>query len=281
MKILLIGGSGCFGTEFIKICKDKKIKIYNYRSKNLDVCNFSELRKKIQSIKPKVIVNSSAIVGINQCEELYNNAFEVNTVGALNLAKICSSNRIILVQTSTHAVFDGKKKSAYNESSIPKPNNIYSGSKYLAEKFVQSICEKYYIVRFPTLFGERKNKLFGFIDKVIIALKNNKNLKIAKDKIDTPTYAKDAAMKLLDILQKKKTYGIYHLANNGKVSYYDFVLYIKDVLKSKSKIIPVKDEYFKSKGFKPLRTAIVSKKLNDMRSWKHAIKNYLENNKNV
>ncbi len=281
MKILLIGGSGCFGTEFIKICKDKKIKIYNYRSKNLNICNFNELRNKIQKIKPEVIVNSSAIVGINQCEELYNNAFEVNTVGALNLAKICSSNRIILVQTSTHAVFDGKKKSAYNENSTPKPNNIYSGSKYLAEKFVQSICEKYYIIRFPTLFGERKNKLFGFVDKVIIALKNNKNLKIAKDKIDTPTYAKDAAIKLLDILQKKKTYGIYHLANKGKVSYYEFVLYIKNLLKSKSKIIPVKDEYFKSKGFKPLRTAIVSKKLNDMRSWKHAIKNYLETDKNV
>ena len=281
MKILLIGGSGCFGTEFIKICKDKKIKVYNYRSENLNICNFNQLRKKIQRIKPEVIVNSSAIVGINQCEELYNNAFEVNTVGALNLAKICSLNRIILVQTSTHAVFDGKKKSAYNENSIPKPNNIYSGSKYLAEKFVQSICEKYYIIRFPTLFGERKNKLFGFVDKVIIALKNNKNLKIAKDKIDTPTYAKDAAIKLLDILQKKKTYGIYHLANKGKVSYYEFVLYIKDLLKSKSKIIPVKDGYFKSKGFKPLRTAIVSKKLNDMRSWKHAIKNYLETDKNV
>ena len=131
------------------------------------------------------------------------------------------------------------------------------------------------------MFGERKNKLFGFVDKVIIALKKNKNLKIAKDKIDTPTYAKDAAMKLLDILQTKKTYGIYHLTNSGKVSYYEFVLFIKNLLKSKSKITPAKDEYFKSKGFKPLRTAIVSKKLRGMRSWKDAIKNYLEANKNV
>ena len=88
-------------------------------------------------------------------------------------------------------------------------------------------------------------------------------------------------MKLLDILQKKKTYGIYHLANSGKVSYYEFVLFIKKLLKSKSKITSVKDEYFKSKGFKPLRTAIMSKKLSGMRSWEDAIKNYLEANKNV
>ena len=40
-----------------------------------------------------------------------------------------------------------------------KPNNIYSGSKYLSEVFVESICKKHYIIRFPTLFGDRKNNL--------------------------------------------------------------------------------------------------------------------------
>ena len=277
MKILLIGGSGCFGTEFLNLCKEKKnIKLFNFRSKDLNICNYNKLKKKVEKIKPEIIINSSAIVGINQCEEKYNEAFEVNTIGTLNLAKICLSNKIILVQTSTHAVFDGKKKTSYNEKDIPKPNNVYSGSKFLAEKCAQSICDKYYIIRFPTLFGERNNELFGFVDKVIFALKNNKNLKISNDKIDTPTYAKDAALKLLEILEKKKVYGIYHLANTGRVSYYEFVLFIKNKMKSKSKITPVKDKFFKSKGFKPLRTAIVSKKISGMRSWKTAINDYLK-----
>ena len=125
-------------------------------------------------------------------------------MGLLNLAKICKINNIILVQTSTHAVFDGTKNSSYNEKDIPKPNNIYSGSKYLSEVFVKSICKKNYIIRFPTLFGDRKNNLLGFVDKVIISLKNNKDLKIADDKIDSPTYAKDAAINLIQILIKKK-----------------------------------------------------------------------------
>ena len=50
---------------------------------------------------------------------------------------------------------------------------------------MKSICKKYYIIRFPTLFGERKNNLLGFVDKVIISLENNKDLKIADDKIDS------------------------------------------------------------------------------------------------
>ncbi len=276
MKILLIGASGCFGTELSKVCKKEKIKLISYSSKKLDITRFKDLNSKIKKIRPSVIVNSSAIVGINQCESKYNKAFEVNTVGALNLAKICKLNNIILVQTSTHAVFDGTKNSSYDETDIPKPNNIYSGSKYLSEVFVKSICKKNYILRFPTLFGDRRNNLFGFVDKVIMALENNKDLKIADDKIDSPTYAKDAAVCLMQILLKKKKFGTYHLANRGKVSYFDFVKYMKKILSSKSKIKPVKDDFFKSRGFKPLKTSLKSSRKIKMRNWKPAINEYLE-----
>lgn len=279
MKILLIGASGCFGNEFSKVCRRDKIKLISYPSKKLDITKFKDLNSKIKKIKPSIIINSSAIVGINQCENNFNKAFEINTIGALNLAKICKSKNLILVQTSTHAVFDGTKNSSYNEKDIPKPNNVYSGSKYLSEVFVKSICKKYYIIRFPTLFGERKNNLLGFVDKVIISLENNKDLKIADDKIDSPTYAKDAAISLLQILIKKKTYGVYHLANEGKISYFEFVKYIKNFLSSKSKIKPVKDKYFKSDGFKPLKTSLKSLRKTKMRNWKKAINEYLETRK--
>lgn len=278
MKILLIGSSGCFGTEFKRVCDIKKISVINFSSKKLNIIDFRGLEKKIKKLKPSIIINSSAIVGINQCEVDYIKAFTVNSVGALNLAKICKKMNITLVQTSTHAVFDGLKDGYYTEKDNPKPNNIYSGSKYLSEKFVSSICKKYYIIRFPTLFGDRKNNLLGFVDKVVLALENNKKLMIAKDKIDTPTYAKDAAILLTEIIFKKYKYGIYHLANSGKTSYYEFVKFIKKSLKSKSIIIPVKDDYFFSEGFKPLKTSLKSNKIKKkIRNWKLAVKDYLKN----
>ena len=66
MKILLIGASGCFGTELSKVCKKEKIKLISYSSKKLDITRFKDLNSKIKKIRPSVIVNSSAIVGINQ-----------------------------------------------------------------------------------------------------------------------------------------------------------------------------------------------------------------------
>lgn len=274
MKFLLIGASGCFGTELRSI-KLKKIKLIHYPSKKLNILDIKNLNKKIKSIKPEVIINSSALVGINQCEIDYKKAFLINSIGALNLAKICSKLNIVLVQTSTHAVFDGKQSRSYNENDIPRPNNVYSGTKYLSELFVSSICKKYYILRFPTLYGKRENKLKGFIDKVIDSLKLNKTLKIAKDKIDSPTYAKDAALALLSIIKKKKNFGIYHLANKGKISYLKFVRIIKKKLKSDSKIIPVKDSDFPSLGFKPLKTSLKSKKIY-LRKWNIALNEYIK-----
>ena len=279
MRILLIGASGCFGTELINYLREnhKSIIIKFFPSKLLNVINIKNLESKINQIKPTVVINSSAIVGINQCENLYEKAFAINTIGALNLAKICKQKNIILVQTSTHAVFDGTNNSFYNEKSEPKPNNVYSGTKFLSEVFVKSICKKYYVIRFPTLFGSRNNKLMGFVDKVILLLKSDKNLKIAYDKTDTPTYAKDAAKQLIEILLKKKPYGIYHLANSGRVSYFNFVKHIKLLLNSKSKIIPVKDSFFPSEGFKPLKTSLKSIKLKPIRNWKLALEEYIKN----
>lgn len=277
MKILLFGASGCFGTEFLSVAKNFKIKVFSYPSKKLDLVNFKQVQKKIKTLKPNVIINSTAIIGINKCEIEYNKSFEINSVCALNLAKICKKENIILVQTSSHAVFDGKKKSFYNENDKARPNNIYSGTKYLGELFVENICKKYYIIRFPTLFGNRNNNLLGFVDKTLLSLKKDKPLKIADDKIDSPTYARDAAELLIKMIIKKKPYGIYHLANSGKVSYYKFVLYLKKILKSKSKIIPVKDNFFPSKGFKSLKTSMNSVKLKPLRSWKNSLKEYLRN----
>ena len=84
-------------------------------------------------------------------------------------------------------------------------------------------------------------------------------------------------MALIDIIKKKKSFGIYHLSNNGKISYLKFVNELKKLLKSKSKIISVKDKHFKSLGFKPLRTSMKSKKVK-LRNWKPALTDYINKN---
>ena len=110
MKIFLIGASGCFGTELKKACNKKKIELFSLPSSKLNILDYKALYGQIIIEKPDIIVNSAALVGINQCENNHKDAFAVNSVGPLNLAKICNKLKIILVQASTHVVFDGKKE---------------------------------------------------------------------------------------------------------------------------------------------------------------------------
>ena len=276
MKILLLGASGCFGTELRNFCNGQNISLVHQSSAELNIIKYDKLEKKITSEKPDVVINSAAKTGLNYCEKNYNDAFVVNSVGPLNLAKLCNKLNITLVQISTMAVFDGKKELPYNEDDLPKPINIYSGSKYLGELFVSSICKKYYIIRFPTLYGQRSNNTKNFVDIVIEKLSKNEELKIATDRIDSPTYAKDAACLLLEIIFNKKKYGIYHLSNEGQVSYYEFVEKIKEILKSNSNITKVKYSDFYSHAFQSSRTALKSNKLKSIRSWDKAIKEYLK-----
>ena len=112
MKILLFGASGCFGTELISSCNKKNISLIHQPSSKLNILNYDELEKKITIEKPDVVVNSTAIVGINQCEENYNKAFALNSVGPLNLAKICSKLDITLIFLTLFSYFVSKSWTA-------------------------------------------------------------------------------------------------------------------------------------------------------------------------
>tara|TARA_B100001175_G_C19464478_1_gene618347 strand:- start:147 stop:992 length:846 start_codon:yes stop_codon:yes gene_type:complete len=276
MRILLLGGRGVFGTEFFNLCKKYKILIKAPKSKELDIINIKKVKKFIQKYKPTHIINAAVFMGIDPCHDNFKKAFEVNALSVLNLCKICEEKNITFVQTSSHAVFDGNKSKPYTESDQPLQNNVYGATKYSAESFTSSICKKFYIARFPTMYGNRRNKVRGFVDKMLIKLKKNEKIFVAKDKMDSVSYAKDLSKCLLNILKKKLTYGTYHIQNHGFISYYEFIIYLKKKIKSKSKIISVKDSYFKSKNFKPLRTSITSIKLKKLRGWKEALGDYLQ-----
>ena len=158
-----------FGTEF-KVC-DTKNPVINFSSKTW-YYKLQRIRKK-KKLKPTIIVNSSAIVGINQCEIDYEKAFAVNSIGALNLAKIWKYEYYISA-TSTHAVLMDKNNTTLKKIIQNLITFIVDLNIYLKNLWV--LYEKY-IIRFPTLLVT-KNKLLGFVDKVILALENNKKLMI-------------------------------------------------------------------------------------------------------
>ena len=65
-------------------------------------------------------------------------------------------------------------------------------------------------------------------------------LKIIADQVGTPTYAIDLAAAILDIITSgSESFGIYHYSNEGVITWYDFAVAIKELIKSTCQVIPI------------------------------------------
>ena len=275
MKILLLGSSGTVGTAIEDVCSDRGIDCAGLTHEDIDITDFDGVRTAVEKAGPDAVINAVAIVGINQCELEPQRAFNVNAIAVSGLAKMCKERGIVLVQPSTHVVFDGTKEEPYTEDDLPNPASIFSVSKLAGEFFAQNMCSTHYIPRFPTLFGRRRNKAPGFVDKVVEWIKKGNELRIADDKIDSPTYTVDAAKAIISLLEEKKPFGVYHVANSGVVSYYDFVARLTELLNVDVKLIRAKDNDFPSLAHKPLRTALRTLRMKPLRSWEDALREYV------
>lgn len=273
--LLIIGSSGMFGSAMERVALERKVNYSSLSHEELDITNQAMLEKKIREYSPSVIINAAAMLGIPACEENSSRAFNINAVGPLYLAKICLAQNMTLVQTSTNAIFDGKKGDFYFEEDIPNPQNIYGVSKYAGEVFVQNNLPAHYIVRFPKLFGSRKNSSSGFTDKMLDRMRKGQELRIADDRLDPFTYTIHAARKVLDLIETRAPFGVYHVANKGSVSYYDFVSEFAKAIGYSGAITRAKDADFPALAPNPLRTELDSRKIKDMASWRDALNEYV------
>lgn len=277
MRIALIGSNGLLGSSIKKILAYKKIDTLLLTHENFEITDSSTFETIFQ-YKPDILINTAAFLGVEPCEKNPIKAFNINTKAVGDLARLCNNTNVIFVQISTDAVFDGIRGD-YNELSTPNPINLYGLTKYNAEQLVKALCNKYYIFRLPILFGQRENIGNIFVDKIYNLYKEGKKeFKIADDVINRPSYSKDIANKLVEILLSKKDYGIYHIFNDGnKASLYDFAKEffqaknIHDVLINKAKA----DDFSRNElGKKPLNTSLNSIKIAPLRDWKEAMKEY-------
>ena len=277
--ILILGSSGLFGTAMEKVCRENKMNYNCLFHNDLEITDKSQLEEKIKQYNPDFIINSVAMLGIDACEKEPLKAFDINSVAVLNLSRLCRKYDVVLVQTSTATIFDGTKGALYVESDIPHPKNIYGLSKYAGEICTRNNLDKYYILRFPKLFGSRQKGALGFIDKMIMKMRNDKELKVADDRIDTFTYTVHAARKVLSLIQEEYPFGMYHISNQGSVSYYDFMCKFAEHVGYTGKITRVKDKDFPSMTLNPLRVDLGSDKIKHMPDWEDALSEYIQSEK--
>jgi dTDP-4-dehydrorhamnose reductase len=261
-KILLLGSTGKMGTAITKVFTD--YEIIGKNSKDFEAADPESVRKIIKENPVDIVINTVAMLGIDNCEVDQLRANVVNSYYPRTLAKLSVEFGFKLVHFSTDAVFDGEKQDYYTELDKVNPINYYGLSKHRGDYAIQYIDYKYYIFRIPLLFGPT-TKTNQFVEKM---LTKEGTIKVANDIICSPSYSIDIAKRIEWIIRRRFPFGLYHIANEGKASLYELMQEI-----APDKIIePCSYKDFPHIGVKNTYTPIESHIFTSLRNWKEAVK---------
>lgn len=275
MKVLITGSKGQLGSELVELLS-KDNEVYGFGHKELDVTDKIRVMKVVSKIVPDLVIHCAALVDADGCETNIKTAFDVNTIGTGNVSIASKITKSKMVYISSDYVFDGEKNSPYLEYDIPNPISIYGISKYAGEQIVRHYLEKFFIVRTAWLYrrvGE------NFVNTIINLAKDKKELKVVNDQVGSPTYVPDLA-KAISTLISTDYYGIYHITNSGKVSWYEFTKKILKYADIKDvKVSPISSEELNRPAPRPKYSVLKNlnlekKKIYKMRNWELALRDY-------
>jgi len=239
-NIVITGASGQLGTEINKI--SNQYPKYNFifaDKKNLDISNFKNVKLFFNTNKVDFIINCAAYTEVDKAEKQTRLAHKVNSLGAKNLAILSQKKNSILVHISTHYVFDGKSSIPYTENDKTNPLSVYGRTKQKGEIQILNHTDKAIIVRTSWLYSSLFSSIYrkNFVKTILTLSKEKRELNIVSDQLGAPTYANDFARAILEIIEriscericKLKKSQIYHYANEGAASWYDFAKAIVEI----------------------------------------------------
>jgi dTDP-4-dehydrorhamnose reductase len=206
---------------FARICNDRGLEHQLLSRTQMDIANLHSVTAAIDKYKPWAIINAAGFVRVDDAELECEKCSRENALGPAILAAACESRGIQLLSFSSDLVFDGSKMSPYVESDPVCPLNAYGRSKAEAEQAILALSPSALMVRTSGFFGPWDN--YNFVTTTLKALSSGKTVNIPSDETVSPTYVPDLVHASLDLLIDGER-GIWHLANQGAVTWADFAL---------------------------------------------------------
>lgn len=278
MKVLVTGVNGQLGYD---VCRHLNQLCIN--NKGVDICDFDlgdpvATTAAIYSYQPDWVMHCAAFTATDKAEIDRDACMHANVDGTRNVANACSVIGAKMLYISTDYVFSGIGQTPFEVDSRKDPLNVYAESKYLGELEVQDIlpANQYYIVRVSWVFGINGN---NFVKTMLRICKDRDSINVVVDQIGSPTYTRDLAVLLCDMIQTNK-YGIYHATNEGYCSWYEFAVEIFKQTGLTCTVIPILTAQYPTPAKRPLNSCLSKASLDEggfsrLPSWKDALRRYL------
>lgn len=217
--ILIVGRSGTLARAFGRLCELRGLPTIVLGRPELDMTRRVAVTAALEQHKPWAVVNTGGYVRVDDAESDETGCFAANTLGPALLAEACAMRGIPLVTYSSDLVFDGTKGTPYVETDATSPLNVYGRSKAEAEMRVLKTHPDSLVVRTSAFFGPWDE--WNFLHFALQAAAAGSPFLAAEDQVVSPTYVPHLVHATLDLLIDGER-GLWHLANQGSVSWADF-----------------------------------------------------------
>ena len=263
-NILITGSKGQVGSELQAVHLQYPLYKWIFTDKEeLDITDAQAVQQCIKQHKPTWIINAAAYTAVDKAETEQTLAYALNADAVKNLAQAAYQYNAAFIHISTDYVFDGKNKIPYTETDTPNPNSVYGASKLLGEQYAIAENPSSIIIRTSWLYSEYGK---NFVKTMMRLMQEKDKISIVNDQQGCPTYAADLAKAIINVIvccDTKNTMpsGIYHYCNTGIITWYDFAVAIKAMIKSNCDIEAISTEQYSTPAKRPVYSALDTSKI--------------------
>ena len=259
MKILVTGGAGFIGSNFIRLFLESA-KFKESQLILLDVMTYAGnektvnellINKRVNFIKGNIcdpelvshatkgvdiVFNFAAESHVDRSIALPNDFIESNVLGAHNLLFYSMKNNVKkFIQVSTDEVYGSIENGAWDEIKSLEPNSPYSASKASADLIARAYFQTYHfpviVTRCSNNFGPYQN-IEKFIPKSITAVLNGKPIEIYGNgaNIRDWIHVTDHCRALLLLIDVGVSGQIYNIGSGNELSNLDLAKIISKLM---------------------------------------------------
>jgi dTDP-4-dehydrorhamnose reductase len=216
---LITGASGTLGRAFARACEQRGLPHRLVSRQEMDIGDAGSVQAMLDVVRPIAVINTAGYVRVDDAEHDRERCERENLHGAVQLARTCAELDIPLVTFSSDLVFDGTASRPYVEEDPPEPLCVYGAAKARAERAVLDLHPGAMVIRTSAFFGPWDR--YNFLTQSLDALRRGETVQAADDVQISPTYVPDLTHAALDLLLDRER-GLWHLANRGSTSWYEF-----------------------------------------------------------
>ena len=258
--IVITGATGQLGSELRDIlAADPTKTCFFLDRKQLPLEQTMIIQDILGMYQPDMIIHAGAYTAVDRAEKEAALADAINHLASEEIAQYCRLQGCKLIAISTDYVFDGSVPEPLTEEAPVSPINTYGLTKLRGEQAIQKWCPEAIIIRTSWVYSTYGN---NFVKTMLRLMEERDEIAVVADQQGVPTYAADLAEAIVAIIDSKQWIpGLYHYANAGQTTWYDFAVAIRDSRQLDCLIKPISTEAYPTPAKRPAYSLLDSSKI--------------------